>query len=85
MSISKTTILKNVSITPAINDGDVEDNSYWPRLNVMYVDTFTDPDDSTLPLSRERSCILYKYTNNDLTDVSTQDQLVQDICAAIWS
>ena len=88
MSISKTTILKNIVISPAINAADTDNNSGWPKVVLKYTDTFTDPDDITLPITQDRSKVLYKFSNEengDLTDFSEENELIQSICTAIWS
>jgi len=42
--------------------------------------SWDDPDDSDLPISKQESRV---FVEGD--DVSGQDQLVQDICAAVWT
>jgi len=59
-------------------------------LQVTYEDVWDDPDDDDLPLTKSRSVDYRKMDvdedgNEVLADHSAAPQLVQDICAALWS
>lgn len=52
----------------------------WTRIEV------DDPDDDALPKIWEQEKTLTKQdSEGNATDISNEDQLVQDVCAAIWS
>jgi len=87
MSITKTEAIERITVvlkTPA----DTSDVIVQSRV------TWDDPDDDQLPITRENVHTVQKYetsydenqqevtTENDITD---EDQLVQDICAAVWA
>tara|TARA_R110000744_G_C19355822_1_gene560849 strand:- start:7 stop:225 length:219 start_codon:yes stop_codon:yes gene_type:complete len=63
-------------------------------ITAHYVDSWDDPNDDDLPIQKSRSIQFDRYltqTNDDgeivqvLNDVTTLDQIVQDICAAVWT
>ena len=95
MAITKTTRLERVEVVPAA-DPDAADtlNTGNPTLMCVYIDSMDDPDDDDLPQSFPRVKNLERYvvtindddtTTSTATDVTGEDQLVQDICGAIWS
>ena len=95
MAITKTTSVQRVEVYPQ-SDADASDtlNSGNPSVMVVYEDAMDDPDDNDLPVVATRVKHLRRYTitiNDDQTETSTatdvtgEDQLVQDICGAIWS
>jgi hypothetical protein len=95
MAITKTTSVQRVEVYPQ-SDADAADtlNSGNPTVMVVYEDAMDDPDDNDLPVVATRVKHLQRYTitiNDDqtetsaATDVTGEDQLVQDICGAIWS
>ena len=95
MAITKTTRLERVEVFTA-SDPDAADtlNSGNPTLYCVYIDSMDDPDDDDLPQSFQRTKMLERYlitinddqtTTSTATDVTGEDQLVQDICGAIWS
>lgn len=89
MAITKTTTIQHIRVFPATSpEGGAEaGNLAYPALHVMYSDSFDDPDDNLLPITHPREKSLYKFESDGTTatDVSEESQLVQDICAAIWS
>ena len=88
MAITKTTTVQNIYIQRA-QDTSAEDtsNAKHPTVEVIYEEFFDDPDDSLLPITTSRAVYLHKYVEDggSATDYSGEDQLVQDVCGAIWS
>lgn len=83
-----------ITNTRSIYRIEVQDTQPDPEVMVLYMYTFDDPDDDELPVSKEKSVLLKRYvttTDEDgnetqtATDVSSHMQIVQDICAAIWT
>ncbi len=65
-----------------------------PTIMVVYNHTFDDSDDDSLPVTTQVTKNLERYkttvaedgTETQTTTVVTgEDQLVQDICAAVWT
>ena len=96
MAMTKTTTLTEINITPEtvwINEEGVEGRN--PTIiHAVYRTVIDDPEDDQLPLARTFGKNLVKTTitrddeGNEIvldTDVSGEDQLVQDICAVIWA
>ncbi len=58
-------------------------------VQATYVDTWDDPDDDDLPLQKARN-VDYRRTETDadgnvtVIDHSSEPQIVQDVCAAVW-
>ena len=89
MAITKTTNLERVEVMPA-EDAAAADttNAGNPRVECVYLDTVDDSTDDDLPASFTRIKTLHRYSDEDnqtATDVTSEDQLVQDICGAIWA
>lgn len=95
MAITKTTRLERCEVY-AQADADAADtlNTGNPTIMAVYIDSMDDPDDNDLPQSFPRVKTLERYfvtvnddgtTTSTATDVTGEDQLVQDICGAIWS
>ena len=88
MAITKTTTVQNIYIQRA-QDSSAADttNAKHPTVEVIYEEFFDDPDDSLLPITTSRVVYLSKYVEDggSATDYSGEDQLVQDVCGAIWS
>lgn len=88
MAITKTTTVQRTEVYPAGDpSGDSTANSSWPTIMVVYEDSMDDPDDSDLPVVATRVKSFSRYVENggDATDVTGEAQLVQDLCAAIWT
>jgi len=89
MAITKTTTVQHIRVFPAVSpEGGAEaGNLAWPSVLVVYNESFDDPDDLELPVEQTRSKTLTKFESDGTTatNVSSEDQLVQDICTAIWS
>jgi len=95
MAITKTTSVQRCEVYPQ-SDADAADtlNSGSPTVMVVYEDAMDDPDDNDLPVTATRVKHLLRYTitvaddgteSSAATDVTGEDQLVQDICGAIWA
>lgn len=95
MAITKTTSVQRVEVYPQADADAVNTlNAGNATLMVVYEDAMDDPDDNDLPVVATRVKHLNRYTitvaddgteSSAATDVSGEDQLVQDICGAIWS
>lgn len=99
MAITKTTRVQRAEVYRAMDStAEATENAAWPSLMVVYEDVLDDPDDSELPVTAIRTKHLQKFTLTPGTDedgnptmssaatvVTGEDQLVQDICGAIWS
>lgn len=87
MAITNTRTVQRVEVYPAAS----EDTK--PRLMVVYEHTFDDTSDADLPVVTtkvkhlEATTTDYSDAENPVvsdTDISGEDQLVQDICNALW-
>jgi len=88
MAITNTRAVGRIETYPAdTTEGD-------PRLMVVYEHTFDDSTDDALPVTSTVVKHLQRYTvttdedgnqASTATDVTGEDQLVQDICGAIWT
>ena len=85
MAITKTRTIHRVEVYPGGTD---------PYLSVTYLNTFDDSEDNTLPETTQSMKNIERYTitvaddgteSSAATDVTGEDQLVQDICAAVWT
>ena len=99
MAITKTTQVQRAEVYRAMDStAETTLNEAWPTVMVVYEDVLDDPDDSELPVTATRTKHLQKFTITHGTDddgnptqssaatvVTGEDQLVQDICGAIWS
>lgn len=74
MAITNTRTVQRVEVYPAVS----EDTK--PRLMVVYEHTFDDTSDADLPVVTTK----VKHLEATTTDISGEDQLVQDICNALW-
>jgi hypothetical protein len=87
MAITNTRAVGRIETYPALVGDD-------PTLMVVYEHTFDDTNDTALPVTSTVVKHLQRYvltTDEDgnetstATDVTSEDQLVQDICGAIWT
>lgn len=88
MAITNTRSVQRVEVYPSADaDGDA-------NIMVIYEHTFDDSADDALPVTTSVSKHLSRYLvsyddegveSSTATDVTGEDQLVQDICAAIWT
>ena len=87
MAITKTEVLQRCETYPASDpSSEATSNAANPTLMVVMEITFDDPDDTELPAISNHVFNLYRYdADGNPTDVSSYVQLVQDICAAVWT
>ena len=87
MAITNTRAVQRIETYPAFVGDD-------PTLMVVYEHTFDDTNDTALPVTSTVVKHLQRYivtTDEDgnetstATDVTSEDQLVQNICAAVWT
>ena len=88
MAITNTRTVQRAEVYPAM-EGETD-----PRVMVVYEHTFDDSSDDALPvtssvvkhLSRNTVTVADDGTETSAaTDVTGEDQLVQDICGTIWT
>jgi hypothetical protein len=69
----------------------LDTSSDKPAIQLQIETTIDDPDDDDLPLRKVRDVYMRHETTDvesgetTATDVSGYEQLVQDICAAVWT
>jgi len=87
MAITKTEVLQRCETYPAQDpSAEPTTNQGNPRLMVVTEITFDDADDAELPAVSTHVSYLNRYdSDGNPTDVSGQMQIVQDICAAVWT
>ena len=99
MAITKTTKVQRCEVYPKSNaDAEATVSAAWPTVMVVYEDLLDDTEDDDLPVTATRVKHLEKFTLTHSTDsegnptessaatvVTGEDQLVQDICGAVWS
>ena len=88
MAITNTRVVQRCEVYPAMDEAsDVS-------LMVVYHHTFDDTEDDSLPASSTVTKHLHRFVltvdgegeeTSTATDVSGEDQLVQDICGALWT
>lgn len=96
MTMTKTTTLTEINITPRstwTND-EGELITQEATIHAVYRTVIDDPDDDQLPITHTFGNLLKKTTTSydsegnatviD-TDLSGEEQLVQDIAAAVWT
>ena len=86
MAITNTRAVQRIETYPALVGDD-------PTLMVVYEHTFDDTRDAALPVTStvvkhlQRFVVTMDDDGNEsskATDVSAEDQLVQNVCAAVW-
>ena len=99
MAIKKTTKVQRCEVYPKADaSAEATVSAAWPTIMVVYEDVLDDSDDADLPVTATRTKHLSKFTLTTTTDsegettttsaatsVSAEDQLVKDICGAVWS
>ena len=87
MAITKTEVLQRCETYPSSNpSADPTTNEANPSLMVVMEITFADADDAELPAVSNHVTWLNRYdSEGNPTDVSGYPQLVQNICAAVWT
>lgn len=85
MAITNTRTVERIEVVPSTDD---------PVVNVFYINTFDDPDDDRLPTASTTIVSLMRNTTTldddgnpttTATDVTGEDQMVQDVCGAVWT
>lgn len=88
MAITKVTTVQRLEVYPA-RDTSADDtaNDKHETVMVVYNDTLDDTDDADLPVTATRVKNLRKFVEDGgaATDYSSEDSLVQTVCAAIWA
>ncbi len=88
MAITNTRTVQRCEVYPPMSADD------HPTMMVVYLHTFDDTDDAELPVTTDKIVHLARYvvTINDdgsetstATDMTSHDQMVQDIAAAVWT
>ena len=87
MAITKTEVLQRCETYPALDpSAESTTNEGNPTLMVVMQITFDDADDAELPAVSNHVTHLNRYdADGNPTVVSGYVQLVQDICAAVWT
>ena len=87
MAITKTQVLQRCETYPAQDSAaSSSTNEGNPTLMVVMEITFDDTGDAELPAISNHVTNLSRYDQNgDPTVVTGQAQIVQDICAGIWT
>lgn len=88
MAITKTTAVQRVEVYPLVDSSAADSaNAKHPTLMVVYEDTLDDSTDADLPVTATRVKHLQRYVEDggSATDVTGEDQLVQDIAGALWT
>ena len=99
MAITKTTKVQRCEVYPKVDaSAEATVSAAWPTIMVVYEDVLDDSEDADLPVTATRVKHLSKFTLTTTTDsegevtttsaatsVSGENQLVQDICGAVWS
>ena len=87
MAITNTRTVERIEVYPGQGEND-------PRLMVVYEHLFDDTEDDQLPITTTKVVYLestFQADNGDgtftttATDVTSHDQLVQDVCTAVWA
>lgn len=95
MAITKTRAVQNMQVYPASESGAPDtENAGNPSVVVSYHITFDDSTDDELPAVTPQMKHLQRFVESvaedgtitlTATDVTGEDQLVQDVCAALWT
>ena len=87
MAITKTEVLQRCETYPAQDPSAASTtNEANPSVMVVITISFDDVDDAELPAVSNHVTHLSRYdADGNPTDVSGYVQLVQDICAAVWT
>lgn len=95
MAITNVRTVQRIETYPAMDSSaESSTNEGNPTVMVVYQHTFDDSSDAELPVTTDKVKHLQRYTitvaddgteSSAATDVTGEDQLVQDICGAIWA
>ena len=86
MAITKTSVLSEVVVTPAMDSSAADTaNDKHPVIVVSHFDNYT--EDGVEGVAKHRKTELKKFVEDGgaATDVSGEDAFVQTIATAIWS
>lgn len=87
MAITKTEAIERITVV-------IKDPADTSVVIVQSRVTWDDPDDDELPIQRENVKTVEKYSTTydenqqpvtTENDISNEDQLVQEICGAVWT
>jgi len=82
MAITKTRTLERMEI---VWMPDMEGNNY-AVIHARYEDVWDDPNDNDLPISKPYQTSYRKLQPDGTeTDISGEDQIIQDIAAVVWA
>lgn len=89
MAITRTTTVERIEVYPAADSSAADTlNRGNPTVMCVYHESFDDTSDADLPTSTPRVKHLVRYSDEEnatATDLSSEHQLVQDVCGAIWT
>ena len=86
MAITKTEVNQRTEVYVASDSTAASTNEGNPTLMVVTEITFDDTSDAELPAVSNHVTYLSRYDENgDPTVITGQAQIVQDICAGIWT
>ncbi len=95
MAITNTRTVQRIETYPASDSSAASSvNEGNPTLMVVYQHTFDDSSDAELPVTTDKVKHLQRYIvttdadgteSSTATDITGEDQLVQDICGAVWT
>ena len=88
MAITKVTTVQRLEVYPAADTSAADtENAKHETVMVVYNDTLDDTGDADLPVTATRVKHLNKFVADGgaATDYSSEDSLVQTVCAAIWA
>jgi hypothetical protein len=95
MAITNTRTVQRIETYPAMDSSAASSLSAGnPTVMVVYQHTFDDSSDAELPVTTNKVKHLQRYIitvaedgteSSAATDVTGEDQLVQDICGALWT
>jgi len=96
MAMTKTTTLTEINITPETTWTNSEGEQIVQEavIHSVYRTVVDDPDDNDLPLTHTFGNTLHRTTTTydadgnatvSDTDLSGEDQLIQDIAAVVWA
>ena len=95
MAITKTVNLQRMEVYPVADSGaESTTNAANPSVMVVYDVVFDDSTDDELPTSSPQVKHLHRFVvshddegveSSTATDVTGELQIVQDVCAALWT
>lgn len=88
MAITNTRTVQRCEVYPAMSADD------HPTMMIVYQHTFDDTGDAELPVTTDKIIYLARYVvtvddegteTSTATDMTSHDQMVQDIASVIWT